>query len=228
MSFIDNQAELFATFSESVQKKLIKLALASYQSSDMVYINRILQADIKKQILVDLGMASAVDSLIDDYDRVVAGLSKSILGKIPHGTIEMLKELDTQFWFEHVGDIGDEVKRTLIHASIGGVTEGQLQAQLFNATKELSKAQINTLTNTSLRTMSRATFAAGANELPDTAGFIFDGPIDSKNRDTCAEVLANPQNQTGFTIAEINGLPVDFVGGGGFNCRHSWIRAIEE
>ena len=70
--------------------------------------------------------------------------------------------------------------------------------------------------------MSRATFAAGASQLPEDTRYAYLGPIDGKNRPECAQVLHDPQNSTGFTIKEISSLPVGFVEGGGFNCRHSW------
>ena len=57
--------------------------------------------------------------------------------------------------------------------------------------------------------------------------FIYFGPQDAKNRDECAQVLADPANSgKGFTMEEIAGLPVDFVGGGGFNCRHEFLPAV--
>lgn len=227
MGLIEDQIELFATFSEKVQKDLIKRAKATYRSSDMEYIQRIMATDITARIVQDLGYGKAVDALIDDYDKIVAGISKNILAKVPRGTVEMLKTLDTQFWFEHVADVGDEIKRTLIHGSIGGVTKRQLTERLVTATKKLSKAQIGSLVNTSLVTMSRAVFAAGATQLGPDAEFIYDGPQDSKNRDECAQVLADPRNAEGFKMKEIGSLPVGLVSGGGFRCRHIWIQAIE-
>ena len=70
--------------------------------------------------------------------------------------------------------------------------------------------------------MSRATFAAGASQLPEDTRYTYVGAIDSKNRPECAQVLHDPQNVIGYTIEEIGSLPVGFVEGGGWGCRQSW------
>ena len=229
MSIIDNQVLLFSGFSDNVQQKLIRLALQSYKVEDIAYIRRILNTDISNQILIDLGMADAIDGLIEDYGKIIAaeGMAAPILRNIPPEMLGILQELDTQFYFEHVRDVGMKLKSTLIHASIGGITEAQLRGQLLTATKSLSKAQIGSLTNTALRTMSRATFASGASVLPDTATFHYAGPYDDRNRDICRTAL-DSEPSDGYTRDEISALEVDFVSGGGFNCRHSWELVIEQ
>jgi len=59
--------------------------------------------------------------------------------------------------------------------------------------------------------------------------FIYVGPLDDKTRDVCANVMTDPRNtdSEGFTRDEILGLEgVDFVSGGGYNCRHEWLPAV--
>ena len=95
MSFIDDQVLLFSTFSEKVQQDIVRRALKSYQSSDMEYIQRIINTDITRQIMVDLGMAVAIDGMINDYDKIISVISKKILSKVPPGTFEILNDLDS-------------------------------------------------------------------------------------------------------------------------------------
>lgn len=56
--------------------------------------------------------------------------------------------------------------------------------------------------------------------------YIYMGPYDGKTRDSCVSVLSDPRQGTGWTIADIQGSQVSFVGGGGYNCRHEWMAFV--
>ncbi len=56
--------------------------------------------------------------------------------------------------------------------------------------------------------------------------FVYWGPVDADNRDSCRAVLSDPRQTTGWTLADIQGFPnVDFDMGGYpyFNCRHKFM-----
>ena len=74
------------------------------------------------------------------------------------------------------------------------------------------------------RTIKSEQFAEG-----DVQRFIYVGPLDYKTRQNCADVLTDSRNtdEQGFTRDDILGLDgVDFVTGGGYNCRHEWLPAV--
>ena len=57
--------------------------------------------------------------------------------------------------------------------------------------------------------------------------YFYAGPVDSKNRDICADILSSSLQTTGWTMADIQGSGASFIGGGGYNCRHEWLPFVE-
>ena len=53
--------------------------------------------------------------------------------------------------------------------------------------------------------------------------YVYVGPLDDKTRTECVATLTHPNQDRGWTIAEIQGSQVSFIGGGGYNCRHDWL-----
>ena len=53
--------------------------------------------------------------------------------------------------------------------------------------------------------------------------FVYVGPNDNVTRPECQSVLNDPRQSTGWTLEEIKNSPVDFIAGGGWNCRHDWL-----
>lgn len=222
MSLMDRNIELFSSYTASIQSAFIQALIAQYKIRNLAYLREIIGTNFTEELLIKYGMADAINSLIADYERIAA---QSLIGtgvaykSIPPVFIAVMKEMDSQFWFEHVRDVGLDAKRNLILASMGEVSEKELTERLLAATRELSEAQANVLTNTSLRTFSRSVFAKGTEILPEDTGYWYDGPRDNKNRPECRWVLEK-QTDKGLTRAEIAASPVDMVSGGGWGCRH--------
>ncbi len=57
--------------------------------------------------------------------------------------------------------------------------------------------------------------------------YFYDGPVDSKNRDECSATLSDGRQNTGWTMAEIQGSQTPFITCGGYNCRHEWLPLVE-
>lgn len=220
---IDETVNVFASYSDGVQRKVVADALKGYKPSDFQYVREMMARDFGMEILTDYGYAGAIDDLTDVYQSLLIKFPDEILAKIPPGMIQTLQDLDMEFYFENVRDVGFELKKQLVQASIGGVEEINMKEALLKASTTLSAPQIGTLTNTSLRTMSRTAFASGAAELPKDTKFFYDGPNDDKTRDYCLQILQAGE----MTRAEINSqFPGAFTNGGGFNCRHSWTPVL--
>lgn len=123
----------------------------------------------------------------------------------------------------------DNIAKNLANAALKWESE---EASFRSITKEMSELiqdgsrRLVTEAQTGISTFERMV----KNEQFKEAGidkFQYIGPLDDRTRDVCREVLQDPRNQTGFTRSEIDSLPVDMVGGGGWNCRHDWLPFVE-
>ena len=61
--------------------------------------------------------------------------------------------------------------------------------------------------------------------------FVYVGPADGRTRDACLNTLGSSQQETGWTMDDINSSETPFMTRGGYNCRHEWlpkVKAIED
>ena len=101
----------------------------------------------------------------------------------------------------------------------------QVVARLNESVTELGR-RINTEAFTGISIFDRTVRA----EQLDNAGitkYVYLGPFDNKTRDACRQVLESPYQETGWTLDQIRQSSVDFIGGGGYNCRHEWMAFVE-
>ena len=218
-NIIDETVSMFSSIAEKTQRKVVWDLQKLYTPNDMELVREMITRDFGTAILRDYGMAGTIDDMADVYASILKQFPDEIMNKIPLGMMETLQELDSQFYFEHIQDVGFELKKTMIQSSIGGTSEADIRDQLLKASAKLTESQIGSLVNTSLRTMSRTAFASGANEMPADTKYTYEGPLDDRTRDYCLDVLS----AGAMTQDEINAqFPGAFTDGGGFNCRHSW------
>ena len=101
---------------------------------------------------------------------------------------------------------------------VGDVTRAAIIRQLAG----IEPHQVAAFTDLLLSKVERAVIVDAAQEFNADVLFGYFGPLDSVTRDTCTQVLTDPQNDIGYTTDEIGGLPVGLVDGGGYNCSHTW------
>jgi len=227
---IDKTAALFAEQAEKIRQAIIAELAGVYTQggNPALFAEQMLKANFSEHIIRDLGFGADMDSLFAEYDKIAAGVAKTF-GGVSAVAVNQLMNLDSLFFMEHVRDVGEALTRQMVYAAYTGITEKALIDNLLNATKNLSAAQVGSLTNTALRTFGRATFAATAQELaPKDAKFLFNGAgLIPTSRDFCIENVGKT-----FTLAEAQALTNDqggsaFVDGGGWGCRHSFELVTE-
>lgn len=233
---IDREAALFAGYSAEVQERIINDLVKIYKRG--ITVEDVFSLRLSDEILDRLGYANAVEGLLVDYDKIAAQINGTeIVAIMPESVRESLKAIDQQFYFDRVNGAANELKRTLAQAVISETPEGELRKQLFQNSTGLSPGQTETVVNTALRTNSRATFAEATKILPPETRYRYVGPVDGKNRESCHAVLTSSGNNDGFTREEIltdplfttvrgDGSTVNFVDGGGWNCRHRFELAV--
>ena len=56
--------------------------------------------------------------------------------------------------------------------------------------------------------------------------YFYSGPVDSKNREVCANTLGDSRQYKGWTLDEIATSETPFIACGGYNCRHEWLAFV--
>lgn len=116
----------------------------------------------------------------------------------------------------------------LIDYSIQAKLSKKPTKQIIDEMRERFSAEgrrIGTEVDTALSLFDRTTESM----LYDNVGidkYIYWGPIDAENRETCLRALNSPFQETGWTLADINSFPgIDRFQGGFpyYNCRHRFI-----
>lgn len=222
MDNIDTYAQAYAKASERIRQAIVGRYIDLYKKgmrNPEAFRSYILSKNVANEIVDTLGLGDIHDAMIQKYYTIAATAARI---EIPEIFVDSLIKLDSMEFYNHVRDVGTELQKQLFNFSLGGKTEKDIAEALMKATKELSEAQVNALTNTSMRTVSRSAFAESIKDMPEDTLYTYFGPDDSLMRPDCEAVMHNPQNEEGFTLAKIADLPVDLVFGGGFGCRHSW------
>jgi hypothetical protein len=227
-------ADDFMKVLEQIQSKLsrelptLASRLAKLSDQELAIIARELDffAELNR-----LGYSDALQKLMDNYDDVAAkvfseaskkGLQISV-GSVE--SLELIKELDARTLLGRARGYSDQLRTEMLKGIISGES-GQSIAQRLGETvaKELSSSNVNMIVNDSFSRFSNsATFKAFEEDTDQK--FIYVGVRDNLNRQECADVLDDAQNDTGYTVDEIASLPVGLTDRGGFNCRHDWVVA---
>lgn len=125
--------------------------------------------------------------------------------------------------------LGDELSRQLwqavTQASLTARPVSAILADLESAT-DLGRARVATLFDTLSSMLARATETAGADQLPPDQKFVYEGPLDAKTREFCADLVGQELTRAEIDALDNEQLPNPFLTAGGYNCRHSWI-AVE-
>ena len=183
------------------------------------------------QELNRLGYSDALTSLMDEYDTVAARVfslaaEKGIRVSVASAQmLELTKELDAITLLGRAKDYSGKLKAELLKGIIAGESGSSIATKLMETVgKELSSANVNMIVNDSFARFSNSATFKAFEEKTDQK-FIYVGVRDNLNRQECADVLDDAQNDTGYTVDEIASLPVGLTDRGGFNCRHDWIAA---
>ena len=122
------------------------------------------------------------------------------------------------------GKFAQDMFNYAISVNLSGKPSAQIISEAEQMWADLSR-RIGTEVDTALATFDRT----ADKMLYENAGvekFIYWGPVDERNRESCRLVLSDSRQQTGWTMEDIENFPeVDFNLGGYpyYNCRHKFI-----
>ena len=216
MPLIEKNAELFANAVEAVKRATVDHVYNLGQNLSRQELVVLVDSLDFTALVNGLGYERAVDDLLGTYVGVLGELEG--IAPVSETVLQALANTDRSFYLGKGTDLANTIKQELTRGALQGLSRDTMRAAIADVSG-FTAPQVRTIIDTSVRVFSRSVTAAMADNLPDTAKYIYVGPVDDKTRDIClAMVAAGP-----LTQAEVDAqFPGGFVDGGGFNCRHSW------
>ena len=148
-----------------------------------------------------------------------------VLPKPAFAVMQLIKESAKSKIF----NASNEIMNTLVDASLRyGIGEVRLPALITELQSVITTAgrRIATEAFTSASMYDRSIKFMQYQQL-EVKKFFYAGPVDSLNRDICADVLSSPLQGSGWTMDDIESSGAGFISGGGYNCRHEWLPFVE-
>ena len=148
------------------------------------------------------GYTSAHTMVLKDMD---------IIANITEETLRSLTNFSTSTFSEHLGQMGNIIKKEIVKGAIAGSTE----KGIFDAIQQqagLSGKQMETLVTTGLNDYSRSVSKVMIDQLSDKQQYRYVGAIDDRTRDVCLDMWGSG-NLTKEQIESRFGASV-FISGG--------------
>ena len=217
---IDNIAAQVARQTDQLQQELVRDLLTLSKADRFQSIDEFLfaleQLDIQELVRIKAqnimqGYTSAHTMILKDMD---------IIADITEETLRSLTNFSTSTFADHLGQMGNIIKKEIVKGAIAGSTE----KGIFDAIQQqagLSGKQMETLVTTGLNDYSRSVSKVMIDQLSDNQKYRYVGAIDDRTRDACLNYWS--AGDLTKTEIERRGWGETFVRGGGYNCRHQWI-----
>ena len=217
---IDNIAAQVARQTDQLQQELVRDLLTLSKADRFQSIDEFLfaleQLDIQELVRIKAqnimqGYTSAHTMILKDMD---------IIANITEETLRSLTNFSTSTFADHLGQMGNIIKKEIVKGAIAGSTE----KGIFDAIQQqagLSGKQMETLVTTGLNDYSRSVSKVMIDQLGENQKYRYVGAIDDRTRDVCLDMWGSG-NLTKGQIESRFGASV-FISGGGYNCRHQWI-----
>ena len=217
---IDNIASQVARQTDQLQQELVRdlLTLSKadrFQSIDE-FLFAIEQLDIQE--LVNIKARNIMQGYTSAHTIILKDMN--VIANITEETLRSLTNFSTATFADHLGQMGNIIKKEIVKGAIAGSTE----KGIFDAIQQqagLSGKQMETLVTTGLNDYSRSVGKVMIDQLSDKQQYRYVGAIDDRTRDACLDMWGSG-TLTKEQIESRFGASV-FISGGGYNCRHQWI-----
>ena len=217
---IDSIAIQIASQTDMLQRELVRDLLKLSKSDRFQTIDQFLfaleQLDIQELIRIKAqnilqGYTSAHTTLLMDTE---------FIADITEETLRGLTNFSTSTFSDHLGQMGNIIKKEIVKGAISGATE----KGIFDAIQQqagLSNSQMQTLVTTGLNDYSRSVGKVMMDQLSENQQYRYVGAIDDRTRDVCLQMWSAGSLTKSKIVSNFG--PSVFISGGGYNCRHQWI-----
>jgi hypothetical protein len=206
----------------SVEWEKVKLKYVNAMYKEGMSVSKMLRTikstDAGQYILKELGFEKTIDKELKSY-AARALLGMEAVAPVTEGTLQGIYEINKATFIQQIQLSARQVQKELMNAVLTGISKKVLNQRVLDMAETLRADQVETLVDTLTKTYSRQVQAVMSRDAPAETLYVYAGPVDSKTRPICLEMMsAGP-----LTRAEIEQqYPGSFVDGGGFNCRHEW------
>ena len=225
-AYIDSLIKQFETEYGTISKDILNSLKTLYRSGQWDY-------DTVLGVFQQAGYPETIQGFVEQYAETmkfakeVAAYSGTefLLSEKGMDAIGFMQEQHAQGLIKGMEKYAQTLVEMGVKHTIEGTGFNQLVADLQSELDVMgrnAKIEISEGIKTFDRAIASEQFKEAGIEL-----FVYVGPDDELTRDSCAEVLHDPRQETGWTRDDIADSPVSFIGGGGWNCRHDWMPYIE-
>lgn len=219
---IDARAAAFAREAEKAGRKLGRLisVLQERGVSKEAMLEQLADPNVLARLKAQSGWTAATDQVLNSFGRAVLG-NMGVAGTVSESMMTGLVVQSQRAFLAASDQYFAQVMAELSRNVLAGTSPefiGQAVADI------LKPHQLDALVNTTLNTYSRSVRAVMAEGEPDETLYVYSGPADERTRDICLEMMAAGE----LTKQEIQDrFGNAFIDGGGYSCRHRWIRITE-
>ena len=233
-SFVDKYYDDLAAIKTELVAKVNRLLprLESLTDSQLIELSRSLDFFEEAKRL-------GYDKIAKDFEN---GLNKEVadtlkkagafgvdIGAVNLESLQLIMDLELDSLVSQNRELSKQLKKEVFRGLLTGESINEISTRIeteFSGNARIAQSRVATGDAVSklFRTTTQKAFE-GDNE----QRFKYVGANDNKVRDICRAVLDNPQNNKGFTFAEIeafapiDGKKVTFTEAGNYNCRHEFV-----
>lgn len=181
------------------------------------------------EILAFLAALNMSTYFIEDL-RMAAGVSTAVLtttnllddmqffGSITETQLVALSNVQQSTLLKYANYTGETIRQEIMNGIQAGYTESQIKDS-FTRSSLVNKARIDDIVADTVTNYEQQVIFTMAEDLPGNTEFHYVGPLDSRTRPLCRDIIAAAP----MTRQEIDSrFPGCLTDRGGRNCRHVW------
>ena len=220
--FIESNADLITDIILEVQEKTITELYALRGNKSAEEFIRFIEGLNVEQVIF-----AKAENAISIFENSHAGMLQTIQGfsDLSEETLQILVNYNRDSLLSQLDNMAQIVKKEIINGAIAG-SPTKAVLDKVRGQGALSKAQLQTLINTSMNEYSRNVTKLMIDKMPDNTKYVYIGALDERTRPECLKMMSVGR-QTKAQIEKRFGSKV-FSEGGGYNCRHKWEIAVQD
>nr|BAR34993.1 hypothetical protein [uncultured Mediterranean phage uvMED] len=171
--------------------------------------------DITTYIIEDLGASTGIGAYMAATSNILDDLP--FFGSVTEAQLVALEATQRSTIVQYTANLGQTMRNEILLGTSTGMSGDAIKARIARNVS-LNPSRIDAVLGTTLANYQQAVIFSMAEDMPGDTKFWYVGPLDSKTRPLCRELLgASPMTKQDYE-SQYPGVLQDR---GGVNCRHS-------